>query len=177
LQTLRTLEQELAARTARLDSLEDLDRTRAAYADAARMVLADQGFGHLGAVADYLEVSPGYERAIEACLGEVLQHVVVRTHEQALAGLELIRRQSAGHCGFLVLEQGQEGRSALERPRAGVKGLVELFEVVTVNGPWNVMDCRAVRGRGQGGRRDRRAGCHARRRRAARPAPRLRRKL
>ena len=40
-----------------------------------------------GAVADYLEVDAGYERAVEACLGDLLQHVVVERHEQAQPAL------------------------------------------------------------------------------------------
>ena len=34
-------------------------------------------------MADYLDVEPKYERAVEACLGDLLQHVIVPTHEQA----------------------------------------------------------------------------------------------
>jgi hypothetical protein len=34
-------------------------------------------------VADYLEVDRRYERAVEACLGELLQHVIVERHDQA----------------------------------------------------------------------------------------------
>ena len=29
----------------------------------------------MGALADFLEVEPKYERAVEACLGDLLQHV------------------------------------------------------------------------------------------------------
>ena len=46
-----------------------------------------------GAVADYLEVEPGYERAVEACLGDLLQHVIVERPEHAAAGFELVREQ------------------------------------------------------------------------------------
>ena len=37
-------------------------------------------------------------------LGDLLQHVIVGTHRQAEAGLELIRQENAGRCGFVVLE-------------------------------------------------------------------------
>ena len=43
--------------------------------------------GQQGAVADYLEVDRRYERAVEACLGDLLQHVIVERHKQADAGL------------------------------------------------------------------------------------------
>src|SRR5262249_28076225 len=101
---LRKGEQELAATPARLKSLEELEAARAEYGDAARTVLAGAN-GHVnqrGAVADYLEVELGYERAVDACLGDLLQHVIVERPHHAEAGLDLVRRQNAGRCGFLI---------------------------------------------------------------------------
>ena len=95
---LRARERELAGLTARLASLTDLEKARAGYTEAARMVLA-QANGHVGqqgSVADYLDVEPKYERAVEACLGDLLQHVIVPTHDQAQAGLDLIRQENVG---------------------------------------------------------------------------------
>ena len=51
----------------------------------------------------------GYERAVEACLGDLLQHVVVERPEHAAAGFQLVREAGAGRCGFLVT-------SAVEAP-------------------------------------------------------------
>jgi chromosome segregation protein len=136
--SLRTQEQELAALTARLGSLEELQKTRAGYTDGARMVLAraDARVGHMGAVADYLDVSPRDERAVEACLGEVLQHVVVRTHSQALAGLDLIREENAGRCGFLVLDGAGRAAAAGDRDTTPVAaGAVALGSVMHAHGP------------------------------------------
>jgi chromosome segregation protein len=69
--SVRSREQELAALEARLLSLQELDAARAEYSDGARAVLAEANghVGQQGAIADYLEVDPGYERAVEACLG------------------------------------------------------------------------------------------------------------
>ena len=91
---LRTREHELAALLARLTSLEELDAARAEYGDGARTILAESpdDVGQMGSVADYLEVDRRYERAVEACLGESLQHVVVATHAHAAAGLRLRAR-------------------------------------------------------------------------------------
>src|SRR5688572_13540843 len=103
---LRSRERELAGLTARLASLTDLEAARAGYTETARMVLA-QANGHVGqqgSVADYLDVEPKYERAVEACLGDLLQHVIVPTHGQAEAGLNLIRQENVGRCGFVVLD-------------------------------------------------------------------------
>ena len=101
---VRSREHDLAGLEARLKSLEELDAARAGYGDAARTVLvqANGTVSQRGAIADYLEVDAGYERAVEACLGDLLQHVVVERPEHAAAGFQLVREASAGRCGFLV---------------------------------------------------------------------------
>ncbi len=101
---LRSRENELAGREARLRSLEESDAAHVEYGDAARLVLSDatSRVAQRGAVADHLEVERGYERAVEACLGELLQHVVVESHDAARTGLALILEQDAGRCGFVV---------------------------------------------------------------------------
>ncbi|MBY0494018.1 MAG: AAA family ATPase [Cyanobacteria bacterium] len=100
----RTREQELAGMAARLHSLEEIDTHRGGFADAARMVLvnANGRVGQMGAVADFIEVEPRYERAVEACMGDLLQHILVERLEHVSAGLQLIRQEDAGRCGFIV---------------------------------------------------------------------------
>ena len=85
---VRTREHELAGVVARLKSLEELDAARAEYGDGARIILAESGdaVSQLGSVADYVDVDQEYERAVDASLGDLLQHVVVRTHADAAAG-------------------------------------------------------------------------------------------
>ena len=132
---VRTREQELAAVEGRLASLEELAASRADFGDAARMVLV-QANGHVGqqgAVADYLEVDSRYERAVEACLGDLLQHVIVERHDQAAAGLSLVRQHDAGRCGFVVVEPGSNGYHPHEVLRA--PGIVPVSDVLRVNGP------------------------------------------
>ena len=92
------------ARRGRLRSLEEMDASRAAFGDGARMLLAGphDAVGQHGALADYLDVDSRYERAVEAALGDLLQHVVVDDHAQAHAGFALVRSQGAGRCGFIV---------------------------------------------------------------------------
>src|SRR5687768_17121993 len=132
---VRMREQELAGVEARLASLEELASSRGEFGDAARMVLV-QANGHVGqqgAVADYLEVDSRYERAVEACLGDLLQHVIVERHDQAAAGLSLVREHDAGRCGFVVVDPGSNGYHPHEALRA--PGIVPVSEVMRLQGP------------------------------------------
>jgi chromosome segregation protein len=131
-QELRTRERELAGIVARLKSLEELDAARAEYGDGARLVLAESGsdVAQIGSVADFLDVDSGYERAVEASLGDLLQHVVVESHDHASAGLQFARAHNAGRVGFLVAGSAP----AAEIPPAP-PNLIRLSQVVRVHGP------------------------------------------
>ncbi|HVS19331.1 MAG TPA: hypothetical protein VMT18_12070, partial [Planctomycetota bacterium] len=128
---LRTGEHDLASISARLRSLEELDAARAEYGDGARLVLAEAGddVAQMGSVADYLQTDSRYERAVEACLGDFLQHVVVRSHAHATAGLRLAQDRHAGRVGFLVAGEAQMAPSPPPAP-----GLVRVSDVVQVSG-------------------------------------------
>ena len=83
----------------------------------------------IGSVADFLEVEAGYERAVEACLGDLLQHVVVPTHGHAQAGLQFARAKEAGRVGFLVAAAG-----ASVPVVEALDGLLPLRQVARVGG-------------------------------------------
>ena len=130
---LRSRERDLAGIQARLQSLEELAAARAEYGDGARRVLAESNgnVSQMGSVADYLDVDNGYERAVEACLGDLLQHVVVPSHEAAAAGLQFVREHDAGRVGFLV---AGSAAPAVDVP-APSPDLTSLLGVVRVDGP------------------------------------------
>jgi chromosome segregation protein len=132
-QEFRTRERELAGVNARLKSLEELDAARAEYGDGARLVLAEsrEEVGQLGSVADYLDVDGRYERAVEACLGDLLQHVVVQSEEHAAAGLAFARSHDAGRVGFLIAGS-VDGSDRAPSPHPD---LTALSDVVRVSGP------------------------------------------
>jgi chromosome segregation protein len=135
---LRSLENGLAGVAARLASLEELDAARAEYGDGARLILsepADDATGQMGSVADYLEADRHCERAVEAAAGELLQHIVVRTHEQAAAGVRLAESHNVGRVGFIVAEPGSPPAAPPETHDAATPGVRRLLDVVRVTGP------------------------------------------
>ena len=79
-----------------------------------------------------MDVERGYERAVEACIGDLLQHVIVERHDQAAAGLALVREQDAGRCGFVVIDSGSNGH----RPHAQIRmaGVVPIASVLRITG-------------------------------------------
>jgi chromosome segregation protein len=143
---LRLHEHELASWEARRHSLEDLQRARAGYSDAARLILAEANgrIGVQGSVADYIETDRRFERAVEACLGDLLQYVVVPDHRHAREGLDLVRDQRAGRCGFLVRGSSAVSRIATTLPAC--PGVRSLHSVIQVGGNELDMAIRAAIG-------------------------------
>ncbi|MFI4946245.1 MAG: hypothetical protein ACHP85_23410, partial [Burkholderiales bacterium] len=130
----RTQETAVASSEARLRSLQELEASRAAYGEAARLVLGspEAGITHHGSVADYLEVDPGGERAVEAAFGDLLQCVLVETPADADRGLAFVRERGTGRCGFL----SARGDVLVSRePRPLADGAQAIDAVVRVIGP------------------------------------------
>jgi chromosome segregation protein len=138
---LRTREHELAGIRARLQSLEELDAARAEYGEGARAILAESGDAvpNLGSVADYLEVDQAYERAVEACLSDLLQHVIVQTRADADAALGLVKDRDTGRVGFLIVEPptSPDGSPIAARPGSPQRldRAVPVAAIARINGP------------------------------------------
>ena len=135
---VRAREHDLAGLDARLTSLEQLDAARAGFGDAARAVLANANgdVNQKGAVADYIEVNTGYERAVDACLSDLLQHVVVERPEHAAAGFAVVRDVDAGRCGFLIADGVSPGVDSSLMESALPDGVVAVSSVVHVGGDY-----------------------------------------
>jgi chromosome segregation protein len=133
---LRAKERDAAALHARLTSLEELEAAREGYGEAARAILADPSIGlsHFGALADAVEADPAFERAVEACLGDLLQFVLVATDGDARRGLDVVRSRNLGRCGFLVVGGTWTARQG---PLAEVPppGLRSIASVTRIGGP------------------------------------------
>ena len=98
------LRDELADKRSRLTSLQEIARNYDGFDRGVRAVMTKAGpdprqAGVFGLVSDVVSSASEHEQAIEAALGERLQHVIVETPER---GYELLQ----------YLKAGQEGRSS-----------------------------------------------------------------
>ncbi|MDP1829781.1 MAG: chromosome segregation protein SMC [Archangium sp.] len=95
------LREELADKRSRLTSLQEISRNYDGFDRGVRAVMTKAGedprqAGVFGLVSDVVSSASEYEQAIEAALGERLQHVIVETPER---GYELVQYLKAGHEG------------------------------------------------------------------------------
>ncbi len=104
---LVALREEHADKRSRLGSLQEIQRSFDGYDRGVRAVLTRGGEdgalpdGVLGLVSDLLKTAPEHERAIEAVLGERLQAMVVRDHDQAEEFCRYLQEAHEGRATFL----------------------------------------------------------------------------
>jgi len=93
---------------ARRDSLEEILSHRAYTAEAVRRLFAviesrnSDALKPAGVLADFVEVDPAHEKAVEEFLHDELEYVVVGSWEEAEAGINLLRSELDGRATFLV---------------------------------------------------------------------------
>src|SRR5690606_42114315 len=125
-------------------SLQHLGKNRATLGDAARFLRAEapESVGQHGAFADYIEVERTAERAVDALLGDLLQHVVVDRAEQVQEALATLHERKGGRCGFLVL---YEARVSAPRPTVTLPaGVRSVRDVVKATGPYADLIARVL---------------------------------
>ena len=93
---------------ARRDSLEQVIQHHSYTTETVKRLFTAaekgkaQGFQPMGVLADFLEVDPQLERAVEEFLHDELEYVVVRDWSDAERGIEFIRGDLDGRATFLV---------------------------------------------------------------------------
>jgi len=105
---LENLRRELSGMQARKQALEESLARHAYSTESVRRLLNGEfpANGHyfrpLGVLADFLEVSPGYEEVVEEFLKAELDCVVVEEHAEARSGIAILQAEGSGRSTFFV---------------------------------------------------------------------------
>ncbi len=105
---LENLRREFSGMQARKQTLEESLARHAYSTDSVRKLLNGEfpknghHFRPLGVLADFLEVSPGYEEIVEEFLKSELDCVVVEQHAEARSGIEILQAEGTGRSTFFV---------------------------------------------------------------------------
>src|SRR5581483_2048555 len=111
---LAEVERQRGAAHHRLVSLQDLDQHHAYYSEAVQHLFNNSGLHLLGTLADFIEIDPLHQAAVESVLGDRLHAVLVPSLDDALRGIELLNASEAGKATFVSvgLQGGEEDASA-----------------------------------------------------------------
>ncbi len=105
---LENLRRELSGMEARKQTLEESLARHAYSTESVRRLLNGEfptnghRFRPLGVLADFLEVSPGYEEIVEEFLKSELDCVVVGEHAEARSGIAILQAEGTGRSTFFV---------------------------------------------------------------------------
>jgi chromosome segregation protein len=122
------LREELSDKRSRLASLEALQKNYEGFDQGVRSVMVRAGDqarqqGIFGLVADVITTTPRFDRAVEAALGERLQHVVVESRDKGLELVEYLKAHAEGRGSFLPVPQ-PEGVPPMQEPDFSRPGVV-----------------------------------------------------
>jgi chromosome segregation protein len=128
---LDALRAEYSRIKARRDSLEEILSHRAYTTEVVKRLFTahsqgrTEGLRLLGVLADFVEVDPAHERAVEEFLHEELEYILVEDWEQAERGIRLLRSDLEGRATFLVhpdpnVEFGAEEAEPAIGPETGI---------------------------------------------------------
>ncbi|HET9179617.1 MAG TPA: chromosome segregation protein SMC [Terriglobia bacterium] len=112
---LENLRREFSGMQARKQTLEESLARHAYSTESVRRLLNGEfpSNGHhfrpLGVLADFLEVSPGYEEVVEEFLKSELDCVVVEQHAEARSGIAILQAEGTGRSTFFVTRADAAG--------------------------------------------------------------------
>ncbi|MBI4211242.1 MAG: chromosome segregation protein SMC [Deltaproteobacteria bacterium] len=105
-ETLAERRARLQDRVSRHQSLAEIHKNLEGYRDGVRAVLKraeKESRGVMGTIADFIDTTPEYARAVSAALGDRLQHVVVASHEAGMEALEYLKTNALGRSSFIPM--------------------------------------------------------------------------
>jgi chromosome segregation protein len=101
------LRDQVSDRRSRLESIIELRKNLEGYRDGVRAVLArtdengEKFAGIQGTVGEIFETEEEYETALGAVLGERLQYVVVKSHEEGVEAIDYLQSAACGRSSFI----------------------------------------------------------------------------
>ncbi len=101
---LEKLKVERGKLTAKINLLEDLEKSYEGYNGAVKYLMDKKLKGIIGTLGDLLIVPRGYELAIETELGGKLQNIVCKDDDVASKAIDMLKRDKAGRLTFLPVE-------------------------------------------------------------------------
>jgi chromosome segregation protein len=140
------LRDDFSRAAARKQALEESLARHAYSTESVRRLLSrntstnGDTFRPLGVLADFVEVTPGYEEVVEEFLKRELDGVVVARHSEARSGIALLRSEGTGRSTFFVTQIPPNGHAnghqALRAPGvvARLRDLVRFEERLGLNG-------------------------------------------
>jgi chromosome segregation protein len=119
----------------RLLSFEELQKNYEGYQEGVRAIMLKKQQesspnGIYGLVAEVLDAPENYEKALTAVLGDRLQYVIVKSHQEGIEAIQFLKDQASGRGSFIPLEMSRKPRKDLPLGEAEV--VAPLMDMISV---------------------------------------------
>jgi chromosome segregation protein len=132
---IAALKEQIQENRSRLMSFEELQKNYEGYQEGVRSIMLKKQQeaapnGIYGLVAEVIEAPESYEKALTAVLGDRLQYVIVKSHQEGIEAIEYLKTQASGRGSFIPLELSRKPRKELPLGEAEVVApLVEMISI------------------------------------------------
>ncbi|MBI5588220.1 MAG: chromosome segregation protein SMC [Deltaproteobacteria bacterium] len=99
------LKDEYSRASAMLTTLEEMEKNFENIKGGAKAIMlkGERGGVH-GLIADVIEANPGYEKAVEAVMGDRLQYIIVESQRAGVEAIEYLKANSGGRGSFIPVK-------------------------------------------------------------------------
>jgi chromosome segregation protein len=134
-QIVEELKERLQESRSKWASLEALQKNYEGFQEGVRAIMLkrdkEEAFqGICGLVAEVIESSSDFEKALSAVLGDRLQYIIVQSHDEGIRAIDYLKRESGGRGSFIPRDVSRWQQRAL--PVGEPEVVAPLLEKVTV---------------------------------------------
>jgi chromosome segregation protein len=132
---LTDLKQVWSQKTSRHAALEEMDRNLVGAKDGVQAIMHAKREGTIhGLIADVIEAAPGYEKPIEAVLGERLQYVIVESQNEGMEAIDYLKTHASGRGSFIPIKESRPPSHRKLEPSGQIdsNGATKLLSKVTI---------------------------------------------
>ena len=132
---IAALKAQIQENRSRLESLADLQKNYEGYQEGVRAIMLKKQQevtpnGIYGLVADVIDAPEAYEKALTAVLGDRLQYIIVKGHQEGLEAIEYLKNQASGRGSFIPRELSRKLHKEL--PLGESEVIAPLINVISV---------------------------------------------
>jgi chromosome segregation protein len=132
---IEALKEQIQESRSRLSSLEDLQRNYEGYQEGVRAIMLKRQEeaapeGVYGLVTEVIEAPVVYEKALTAVLGDRLQYMIVKGHDEGVEAIEYLKQKASGRGSFIPVQMTRKSNRPLPLGEAEV--VAPLLDLISV---------------------------------------------
>lgn len=127
-----SLKEDLNELSSRLNALKQIQSNYEWLPEGIRnFIIHNKGQGVLGTFSDFISVPEGYEKAVEAALGDTLKWILVNESSQALKAINSLKQDSIGRGTFVSIKD-ERINTEIYKSTGNIKSLFDIVRVENI---------------------------------------------